>query len=109
MRVLNYTLVTNGDMSGTITTAPSVPLTNMQGYSVQATYTGSPSGTINLQASVNGVTFTDMGDTVQSISGPGSSMWNVPNAYWQYTRLVFVPTGGSSGSLSSVLFARGES
>ena len=98
-------LLTNADMSGTIT-SPSQALNISFGYSIQAIYSGSPSGIIKLRVCNDNYNFVDLADSSITISSSGSWVWNVPEAMYLYTRVVYTPTTGS-GSLSLILTYKG--
>lgn len=85
-----------------------IGLINMEGFSVSASYTGTVVGTLKLEASVDDETYTAMSDTVQSVAGVGTSLWNVPFAYYPYVRLTLTRTSGT-GVISAKMFARGPS
>lgn len=110
-------------MSGTstITSAP-IPLDQIFGFAVQAYWTGTPTGTIYLQASSQspptqnqvangGPDNITLWDTITgspySISGTsGSYMWNVNLAFYRYVQLVYTNSSGT-GSLSAIISVKG--
>ena len=95
----------SGDMSSNITSLPTI-LDETCTYSVQATFTGSPVGSIKLQASNNpallgwddvtgpGVT------TVTAVTSAGTYMVNVEFAGYSQVQLVYTATSGS-GTLNA--------
>jgi hypothetical protein len=81
-------------------------------YSIQAAYTGSPDGTLKLQCSndyspeFGTGTWTDIADSSNSISGAGSSTWNVTSSNYAWVKFVFTFSSGS-GTLNVHFFGRG--
>jgi hypothetical protein len=110
-------------MTGT-TEIDSAPLRVDQifGLAIQATWTGTPNGTIKLQAScdtpptasqvANGgpdavTNWSDISDSSYSISGvAGNYMWNINGAFYNYIRIVYV-NASSTGSLSAKACVKG--
>lgn len=123
MKSNTITLLTNASMTGTdtITSAP-IPLDQIYGYAIQASWTGTPTGTFSLQASsespptqsqvANGgpdnITLWDtIANSSYSIAGSsGTYMWNVNLAFYRYVQLVYTNTSGT-GSLSAIMSAKG--
>lgn len=78
-----------------------------EGISVQSTYTGTPTGTLKLQCSNDGVTFSDVPTATVSLAGAaGSTLWNIPDAYYRFVRISYTATSGT-GSVTSVLVGKG--
>ena len=66
------------------------------GYAVQAVWTGAAiTGTIKLQATIDGTNWSDIAGTSNAVSGPGSFLWNVNGAFYDQYRVYFVYTSGS--------------
>lgn len=94
----NQPLFSAGAMTGTLTGSP-ILLKNVYLLSIQLYYTGSPVGTMKLQASC------DPGDIapthwtdVTSVAVPTSDgfiFWNYPNVGWRYARVVYTFSSGS--------------
>ena len=102
-------LISAGVMTGTavVESAP-IPLEQIFGYAVQAVWTGTPNGSIKLQASCdnpgrdnqasNGgpdevTNWTDIASSSYAITGSaGNYMWNVSDAYYRYFRVVYTNT-----------------
>ncbi len=112
-------IVTNGDMSGTLTINSAITDLNQQYvYSIQAVYSGTPVGSLKLQASNDIVTlgagggqpaitnWTDISGSTVGISAAGNYLWNVSNFGYRWTRLVYTQTSGT-GTLNVVLNAKG--
>ena len=96
-----------------------MPLKNIYLYAITATISGSPSGTIKLQASADPETndtqpdlnalkptnFVDIADSSFAISSAGSTMWNVRDVAYNYVRVVYIDaSGGTSSATMNVIF-----
>ncbi len=100
-------IVTNGSLTGNITST-AVDLVRTQQYSIQAVWTGSPVGTIQLNVSndigscanaSNWVTYTSSLQTVNG--GAGNFLWNVSYANYNCVEVVYNFTSGS-GTLNVI-------
>ncbi len=116
MRSNTLSLLKNAVMTGT-SEVDSSPITIDQifGYAVQAIWTGTPNGTMLLQASCdaparetqtsNGgpdvvTNWSDITGTSITIAGSsGNFMWNLDGTFYRYFRLKYVNTSGT-GSLT---------
>ena len=91
-----------------------MPLYHVYGYSIQAVYTGTPTGTFKLQASSDPVfpgnkapnsnfvvNWTDVANSSVTVTAAGNYMWNVTDVMYNFVRLVY--TDGSSGASTAVL------
>ena len=115
MNVFNKLIITNATMNTTLT-SEAIPLVNTYGYSIQAKWTGTPTGTLKLQASSDAfmyvndnqpqvpTTWTDIADSSQSIVAAGDFMWNIIGAFYNFVRVVY--TDGSGGSSTAVINVR---
>lgn len=93
----------------------AVLLDQIFGYAAQCRWTGSPSGTLKLQASCqiihSGETITDWDDvsgasvTVESVSTNGT-LFNADAQFYKYFRVIFDRTGGT-GSLTVTYNGKG--
>lgn len=112
MRILNETLLTAGDASGSLTSGPLL-LAYAFGYAVQGTFTGTPAGTFLLQGSndpVPNAQFVETAPTNWSviagsstaISTSGTVLINAQGTYYNWVRAVFTATGGSAGTLTVI-------
>ena len=108
----NAKIVTAGDMSATITSS-GVDLQGVNNYCIQASFSGSPSGTFKLQIStdlvpvgpdsnpaVNVVNFSDYTGSSQTISAAGNYAWKVDAGGERWVQLVWTASGGSTGVLN---------
>lgn len=105
MRVFKDTFVRDEDMSADITSI-SIPLTSYYGFAVQALYTGSPNGTLRLQASVDNTNWVDIGDSIVTITSAGTWIWNFIGNFCANMRVAYTASSGS-GTLSAIIFAKG--
>ncbi len=110
MRITPVQLISNGNMSGSLSAIQQ--LEQIYAYSVEAVYTGSPDGTLLLQASndwnpgTSTGTWTTIDDSSNSITGAGSSFWNVTSSNYAYVKFVYTATSGS-GTLNVFFYGRG--
>lgn len=117
MQTVNQQFVTNQVMNTTIISVP-LPVNQLYGYAIQASFTATPTGTLKLQASTDkfssnnaldpdGLTvpahWDDITGSPVSVSAAGTYTWNVTGCFYNYVRLVF--TDGSSGASTAVLNA----
>jgi hypothetical protein len=100
MRVNEYPiLLVNGSMTGNLTSA-TMPVT--QGYigAVQAVWTGTPTGTLQLAISNDGVIWSVYSGSQVTLSGAaGNFLWNLISCGFNYVQLQYV-FGSSSGTLN---------
>lgn len=96
------------DMSVTIN-GPALILEQSQDFSIQAKWTGTPTGSFKLQCS-NDVeaTVTDWedipGSTLAVAGAAGTQVWNYTGAPFRWVRIVYTATSGS-GTLTKCLFS----
>lgn len=88
--IVNHTM-------GADVTGPQVPKELQTGMYIQAVVTGgsSPTGDFKIQSSSDALTWTDVANSSQSITGDGSVSWNIGPAYYKFWRLVYTFTSGS--------------
>lgn len=87
-----------GDMSSDVTGA-SIDCRNMEFMTFQFIFTGSPTGTFTIEASLDGSTWTTLGLSTISASGSaGNHLVDLYNVNYQYVRPVYTASSGS-GSL----------
>lgn len=119
MRLLNEQLMTAVAVSSTTTyTSTPMQLEFMVNYCIQAIITGTPVGTIGLQASndegiisypnpglaspVTSVTnWTDIANTSTAVTGAGTVMYNVQNCGYRWVRVSYT-NASSSGTITVV-------
>jgi hypothetical protein len=99
-------IITNGSMAATLTST-AVDLIRTQQYSIQAAWTGSPVGSIQLNVSndiglcanaSNWVTYTA---SIQPVNGAGNFLWNIGFANYNCVEVVYTFTSGS-GTLNVI-------
>lgn len=105
--IYNYKIITDADMSSSITSSPSVDMSRTDGYAVYAKWTGAPVGDIKLQASVDNVNFVDIIDSDSPVNGPGDIMWEVTTAFYDKFRVVYTRTSGT-GVLNAQINGKGD-
>ena len=115
MRILNYPIMENGDMSGALT-SQAILLDHMACYSIQIYWTGSGcAGTLQLQSSNDdpspSETVTHWSDvtpdgTASVTADTGSQMWNVLVTGYKWTRFIYTPTAGT-GVMNARLHMKG--
>lgn len=105
MKEVKYILVNGASMAADVTSAAQ-DLSFYWVFSMQAVFTGSPVGSIELQASNDNVTFTTISGTNTAVSAASNIMWNVENAGYKYVRVFYDATSGT-GSLTCTYFGKG--
>ena len=113
MRVFDYKLLTNGDMSGNIN-SPAQQLVQMQIASIQATFSGSPVGSLKLQITNDdphivgaaNVIWSDYSGSTTAVSGSGNFLWNLLSNGYNFVRVVYTFSSGT-GSLNITASGKG--
>lgn len=104
MKVLQYQVFSSATMEASKTSSV-IDISGCYGYFLQWQYSGSPTGSIVCQGSVDGVTYYDI--STDSLSG-GKGFKNQDAAYWQYLKITFTRTGGLvSELLNAQIFLKG--
>jgi hypothetical protein len=91
--IINNKCISEGNMSSNIISSV-VDVGEVGGYCVHAVYTGSPNGTLTIEASNNGINFY----VVNSISIPTANsqlFYQVDKAHYKYVRVVYTASSGS--------------
>lgn len=99
-------LIAAGNMASTVSAVQSIA--NYLNYSVYAAWTGTPTGTIKLQASNtnNGTDWQDIAGSSVSIAGSaGDNFWNITGACYSFFQVVYTPASGS-GTLNANAFLK---
>jgi len=109
MRIKTNKLVDAVSMAHAVTiTSDAINLESMIGYAIQTIYTGTPAGTIKIQASIDGVTYSDIASTSQVIAAAGSYIWNMQEGiFYRYAKVVFTSAAGSAGALTVWMNVKG--
>lgn len=119
MRVFNKQVQTNVPLNANIN-GPAVPLKSIFMYTIAAIITGTPTGTLKLQASNDPETddtkpdgtpfpvpthWVDVADSTFAVSTAGETMWNVRYIGYNYVRVVYTDgSGGTSTATMTVIF-----
>ena len=104
--IYNYKITTDVGMNVTYI-SPQQDMSVTNGYSVYAQWTGSPVGTIELQASLDGVNFVTIAGSPTPVNGPGEALWEVTTAFYDRVRIKYIPSGGS-GTLNVQINGKGD-
>ncbi len=114
-------IITNGDMSQANIISIGINLSQLCLYSIQAVFTGAPSGTFKVQLSCdrvpvnaapgadpasNVVNWTDYTGSSQVVSAAGNFAWIISDAGYLWARLVYTKTSGT-GSLNANFIGKG--
>ena len=118
MRYAPIKIVDNAAMAAGVV-SEAVPLDQVFGLSIQATYVGSGiGGTLSLECSnthqedneqnviVPGEWVTMSGSVIQ-LTGPGSYIWNVEASNYLWVRLVYSESGEEDAILNAVCVTKG--
>lgn len=98
--------ISGGDMSGNIT-GPAQDLSYIIGYAVHAIWTGTPTGTVVLQVSNDGVTWENITTTSTATGGIADSvLFNITDAMYKKVRLTYTRTSGT-GTLNVTFMGKG--
>lgn len=116
MRTFNKQIANNVPLNADYA-SDAIPLKNIYMYSIAATVTGTPLGTIKLQASndpetndtqYNSVTlapptqqpvvWVDIANSSFNLSSAGNTMWNVSEVAYNYVRVVYEDTSGGTST-----------
>ena len=105
MRINENTLISNESMGADITSRAQA-LPHIFGYCVQAVWTGSPVGTMTLEASNDGVIWSTVDGSTEAISGAGDGIYHVTDVFYAYVRLKYTRTSGT-GTLNVSINLKG--
>lgn len=116
MRVNNQTVVTAQPLNVT-SNSPFVPLKSIIMYSIAAIITGTPNGTIKLQASNDPETndtqpstltptnWADIANSSFTVTTAGETMWNVTDVGYNYVRVVYTDASGGTATATMKIVA----
>jgi len=90
-----------GNMSSSITSLP-YNIDEVVSYSIQAVYTGSPVGNIEIQGSNDGITYTLINTSAAVINGAGSYLINVEFPAYSWVQLLYL-AGSGSGTMTATI------
>jgi hypothetical protein len=100
------TFLDSQSMASSFNSSPLM-VADARSYSIDATFTGSPSGVLELQASIDGQTWARIYGSNTTITTADTIIWNVYGPGYVFVRLLYTRTGGS-GSLTAKLFMKGN-
>ncbi len=104
---INYeTIISAGDMSLASLTSTTINLDFKLIVAIQAVYTGSPVGTLKLQGSIGGTSWSDISGSSTAITTSGDVLYNITDIGYRYIRAVYTKTSGT-GSLTVEINAKG--
>lgn len=107
MRYTADKVIVNHDMSGSVT-SEVLDVRLQYGFTVFAAASGAaPAGTFKIQASPDGITFTDVPTLSNTFSGAATYFTNQQWQHYPYIRLVYTTAGGSVGTLNVWFTAKG--
>ena len=79
-----------------------INIQQLSGYSVQTTFTGSPSGTLTINGSNDGINFSVV--QTQAVSSSGTYLYNTYNVHYIYVQVNWV--GSGTGTITSIFTAK---
>ena len=114
MRICNFPLISTPQALNVSSNSSPQSLQHVYTYSIQIVITGTPTGTVKLQASADPVdqidlafeppvNWTDIANTSTSVSAAGSVLWNQADVGYNWVRIVY--TDSSSGSSTATMTA----
>lgn len=104
--------------AATTQTSFNIPLSNIYGWAAQVKFTGSPNGTILVNASCDPfgnnpqlnsqvpVNWTPIDNGSFTVSAAGNVLWNVNLAFYNWIQFVWTPSGGT-GTLTGRVEIKG--
>jgi len=104
-----FALINGGNMTGTATiNSPAVFIENIDNIGLQVSWTGTPVGTITINGSIDGVTYSsfDFSPTLAQPAGsPGSYLVSINQAPFDYLQVSYTNASGS-GSLTVFILGK---
>lgn len=89
------------DLNEATITSDAVQVEHVANLAVQIVTTGTHSGTLKLQASLDGSNWSDIPDASIAVSNAGAYFVNVSNIGFDYVRMVYTKSAFTSGVISS--------
>jgi hypothetical protein len=101
LHLFNIPIYSAHAMSASSTSLP-INIDEARGYCIQAVYTGSPVGTLQVNGSNDGITYDPIPGSqfTIAVSAAGSVLISDPTPYYSYVQLAYTFTSGT-GSLSA--------
>jgi len=110
MKYNNSSLIPRGintSLAASMNSGP-IRLREAVGYAIYIKYTGAPTGTFKLQASVDSndspVNWEDLPFTSAATGIPGTVLFNIANVFYSWVRIVYTRTGGT-GTITDAYFS----
>jgi hypothetical protein len=102
------TVLSAGDASTASLTSSVTNVQFLDDISYQAIWTGTPTGTLKIQASLNNTDWFDLANTFTSVpaGSASNSGVNLPTIAYPYLRAVYTKTSGT-GALTFLICAKG--
>ncbi len=95
MRVNEFPLlVVNGSMATNLTSIP-MPVTQGQIAAIQASWTGTPVGSLELLISNDNIIYSVYTGSLTLVSGPGNFLWNMLSCGFNWVELAYTATSGT--------------
>ncbi len=125
MRTINRTIVSAAALNANYN-SPYQPLKSIYTYSIAAIVTGTPTGSVKLQASndpetndtqtnstglapaVGPVNWVDITNSSFSLTAAGGTMWNVDAVGYNYVRVVYTDTSGGASTATMLIIFNGK-
>lgn len=122
MRTFNKQISTNQPLNVN-SNSPAALLKNIYTFSIAAIVTGTPTGTIKLQASNDPetndvmplgtpqptpVNWVDVASSSFSLTAGGETMWNVNAVGYNYVRVVYTDTSGGTSTATMNIIVNGK-
>ena len=101
--VLVNTVALNAVSTATNQTSSNINIENVEGFAVQSTFTGSPSGNLIIKGSNDGTNFGQISST--AISTSGTVMLNNFDQHYNYAQVVW--NGSGTGTVTAIVTGKG--
>jgi len=106
MRVFNDTITIGTDLASN-QTSDAYSVEHIANFAVQFALTGSPSGTIKVQASLDAESWSDVPSASTSVAASGVFFINVVDAGYNYMRVVYERTTGTGTITKALINGKG--
>lgn len=109
MNTSNQVLIKNAICNTNINSTQSV-IVDIYGFCIQAVITGTPTGTLKLQASSDAlnesgsgrvapaINWTDVANSSFAITTSGNTVWNYNGAFFNFVRVVYLDSSGGTST-----------
>lgn len=107
MKTIEFDLISAGNMAGSLT-SPTAILEDARAVAVHARYAGAPSGSLKIQASLDGTNWVDLGGAfTTAVSAAGETLYQIADAGYKYLRMTYTFTAGT-GTLNARINIKSE-